>query len=196
MIKLNHRTPEENRQECIDILRGTCREGIDILISHIENMGYFVAPASFSHHKFEGGLLCHSLEVYHAAMEFRSKKIVEGVNEDVLPVESIAISALMHDLCKADCLRYDNESHSVKCVKHGREHSPRSVRKVQESGFVLTPAEKDAILWHMGGAAIEPDSRMREVHMLENPLTDIIFMADGYSIGGRHNNHRKKMSRL
>ena len=142
-------------------------------------MGYFVAAGSKKHHRFEGGLLSHSLETYHKAMELREKMIEKGCDLDLLPVGSVVIASLMHDLCKADELRYDPVSRSVYSLKKTHGHSQRSVRQVGYSGFELTPMETDAILWHMGGKRYHED---RWKHFSSHPLSHIIYWADKYSI--------------
>ena len=75
MAKHIHKTLEQKKEECIELLRSTKRDGIESLIEHITEMGYFIAPGSYQHHRFKGGLMSHSLEVYQKALELRKKKI-------------------------------------------------------------------------------------------------------------------------
>ena len=152
-------------------------------------MGYFEAPGSLKHHRFVGGLVSHSLETYHKAMELREEKIREGFTPDQMPEESVIISALMHDLCKADVLRYSSETHKAYVCKSHKGHSQRSVRQIGYSGFQLTILEKEAILWHMGGERICPDKQKRVIYYQSHPLSDIIRRADGKSIGESKRRH-------
>lgn len=181
-----HKTLEEKTEECKKLLRDTGRSKIDDLINHITRMGYFEAPASYKHHRFVGGLVSHSLETCHKAMQLREEKILQGVSPEELPKESVVIAALMHDLCKADALRFNTVTRRVYSVKRTNGHSARSVRQVGYSGFVLTDAEKDAILWHMGGKRYKED---RHVHFVNHPLSEIIFNADKRSIGEAKRRH-------
>lgn len=174
-----HKSLKEKEAECKALLLSTRRPKIEALINHIERMGYFIAPGSLKHHRFEGGLVSHSLETYHKAMELRAKKIAHGGNPDSMPEESVIIATLMHDLCKADALRFSNETRNSYCVKKTHGHSARSVRQVGYSGFELTAAEKDAILWHMGGNKFPEDKRD---HFRKHPLADIVYHADKRSI--------------
>lgn len=176
-------TLNEMENECKALLMKTNRPKIDALIKHIERMGFFIAPGSLGHHRFVGGLLRHSLETYHKAMELRERKIGQGVDASLMPIESVVIAALMHDLCKADALRYSIESHKVYAAKKTHGHSSRSVRQVGYSGFVLTEAEKLAILWHMGGKKMRGN---RQDHFKSHPLSEIIYWADKLSIRERH----------
>lgn len=184
-----HKTLEEKKAECLALLRSTGRDNIESLISYIDHMGYFIAPGSMQHHRFEGGLVSHSLETFKKAMELREAKIAAGVDADLMPEASVIISALMHDLCKADALRFAATTRSVFSVKKTSGHSSRSVRQIGYSGFRLTEDEKDAILWHMGGKKFHED---KHDHFKTHPLADIIYHADKKSIGeakARHHQH-------
>ena len=190
-----HKTIEQKKEECITLLRSTNRDKIEDLITHITSMGYFEAPGSLKHHRFVGGLVSHSLETYHKAMELREEKIREGFTPDQMPEESVIISALMHDLCKADVLRYSSETHKAYVCKSHKGHSQRSVRQIGYSGFQLTILEKEAILWHMGGERICPDKQKRVIYYQSHPLSDIIRRADGKSIGESKRRHHPEMYR-
>lgn len=172
---------EQKKEECLALLRSTHRDKIEDLIAHITKMGYFEAPGSLSHHRFKGGLVSHSLETYYEALKLREHKIHKGFDPSEMPDDSIIITALMHDLCKADTLRYSHTLHSVVELKH-TDHSARSVRQIGYSGFLLTSAEEDAILMHMGGKKRIKDDLKRQEHFKTHPLADIIFKADKYSI--------------
>ena len=189
-----HKTIEQKKEECITLLRSTNRDKIEDLITHITSMGYFEAPGSLKHHRFVGGLVSHSLETYHKAMELREEKIRDGFSPDLMPKDSVIIAALMHDLCKADALRYSKTLHRTIEIKQ-TDHSARSVRKVRSSGFILTPAEEDAILMHMGGKRRIKDEIKRKEHFMENPLSDIIHRADGKSIGESKRRHHPEQYR-
>ena len=186
-----HKSLKQKEEECLALLLSTNRPRIEDLINHITKMGYFIAPGSLKHHRFVGGLVSHSLETYHKAMEFRRNKIKDGFLPDAMPEESVIIAALMHDLCKADVLRYNSEKRKAYECKSYKGHSARSVRQVGYSGFTLTPLEKDAILWHMGGERICPDKGQRIEHFKHNPLSDIIRKADGKSIGESKRRHHQ-----
>ena len=158
-------------------------------------MGYFEAPGSLKHHRFIGGLVSHSLETYYNAIELREEKIREGFTPDQMPEDSVIIAALMHDLCKADVLRFNTKLRKVYVCKGYNGHSQRSVRQVGYSGFHLTQAEKEAILWHMGGKHIYPNKQDRVDYYQSHPLSDIIRRADGNSIGESKRRHHPNKSR-
>ena len=157
------KTMEENKLEFIKIYNENIkREGADKLLDYIQNVSdFFVAPASGRRHSaFEGGLCVHSLNVYN-----RFKKIVMaeyGENyQEVISDESIAIIALLHDLCKVNTYTVDYRNQKVdgqwiqvpyfaynNTLPYG--HGEKSVYII--SGFMrLTREEAMAINWHMGG---------------------------------------------
>ena len=76
------------------------RDGAEALRDWLEKSDFFNAPASTRFHgSHPGGLLDHSLNVYH-----RLKHLVEHCwpTEDKPSDETIAIVALLHDLCKVN----------------------------------------------------------------------------------------------
>ena len=98
---------ERNKQEFIELLRSTKREGIEDLINWLsEKSDFFEAPSSTIYHcNYPGGLCQHSLNVYYAARDFYEtyKKLsLPEKNVESIPMESIIITALLHDLCKAN----------------------------------------------------------------------------------------------
>jgi hypothetical protein len=137
------------------------REGADKLLEWLEKSDFFTAPASTRFHSnFEGGLCVHTVNVYN-----RYKKLLMAEYGDnysnVISEESIAIIALLHDICKVNT--YKTEYRNVKVdgtwtqqpyfsveddLPYG--HGEKSVYMI--SGFIkLTREEAMAINWHMGG---------------------------------------------
>lgn len=156
------KTIEENKEEFIKIFNENIkREGADKLLDYLLNVSdFFVAPASGRRHSaYEGGLCAHSLNVYK-----RYKKIIlSEYGEDysnTISDESIAIIALLHDLCKVNTYTVDYRNQKVdgqwiqvpyfaynNSLPYG--HGEKSVYII--SGFMrLTREEAMAINWHMG----------------------------------------------
>ena len=153
---------EENKQKFLEIFNTYVhREGAGKLLEWLETTDFFTAPASTKFHSaYEGGLCKHSLNVYE-----RFKKLLEmefGAElEKYISQESIALIALLHDICKANT--YKVEYRNVKVdgdwvqqpfytiqdsLPYG--HGEKSVYII--NGFLrLTREEAMAINWHMGG---------------------------------------------
>lgn len=138
------------------------REGADKLLDYLLNKSdFFTAPASTRfHYDFEGGLCSHSLNVYYRLIKLLESEYGENWKEEVSP-ESVAIVALLHDLCKTNYYKvsYRNvkkdgvwESQPYYTVEDELPygHGEKSVYII--SGFMrLTREEAMAINWHMGG---------------------------------------------
>lgn len=137
------------------------REGSDKLLEWLQSSDFFTAPASTRFHSaYEGGLCEHSLKSYYRFIQNLDMEF-DGDWEDKISAESVAIIALLHDVCKADY--YKVEYRNVK--KDGAwesvpyysiedklpyGHGEKSVYII--SSFIrLTREEAMAINWHMGG---------------------------------------------
>ena len=75
------------------------REGADGLLQWLTESDFFVAPASTRFHgSHEGGLLQHSLNVY----DYLKRNVEQAGLQDTYSPETIAVSALLHDVCKVN----------------------------------------------------------------------------------------------
>lgn len=82
-------------EEIKELLCSTGREGMELLISYMEENGFFDAPCSTRYHlAYKGGLAEHSLNVYTLMSKLKALLYPE------LPEESVIICALLHDLGK------------------------------------------------------------------------------------------------
>lgn len=146
------------REEFIKILQNTNREGMDKLLEFIEKSDFFKAPASTKYHgNYEGGLLEHSMKVY----EILKQKVQNSVIELNVREESLAIIALLHDICKVNFYKVDyrnakNEFGEWEKVPYYTiddtipyGHGEKSVMMLTEY-IKLTSEEKYCIRWHMG----------------------------------------------
>lgn len=133
------------------------RSGSQELLDWLSKTDFFTAPASTKFHcACLGGLVQHSVKVYEVMME-------KHFDEENDSMESFAICALLHDLCKAQF--YKVSSRNVKNETTGAwEKQPYySVEDVfpyghgEKSVFLierfmrLKTSEAMAIRWHMGG---------------------------------------------
>ena len=146
------------REEFLELLKSTEREGKDKLIEFIEKTDFFKAPASTKYHgNYEGGLLEHSMKVY----ELLIQKVKNSPIEINTPEESLILIALLHDICKVNFYKVDyrnakNEFGEWEKVPYYTiedtipyGHGEKSVMMLTEY-IKLTSEEKYAIRWHMG----------------------------------------------
>lgn len=148
----------------VDVLMLTGREGMWNVIGKLIELGFFSAPASTAFHLNEkGGLLKHSINVYREAMAIRQKQI-ELCPEIAkrLPADSVAIAALLHDVCKAEIYREATRSwkladgswekrtgYDVDYSSFPVGHGEKSVIRLLQWGLSMTDDEILAIRWHM-----------------------------------------------
>ncbi len=153
-----------NRERFIEIYRRDIkREGADSLLSYLmsDASDFFRAPASTRYHgAYEGGLVEHSLNVYDNLCDYLARKRVKDVYGFEYSAESIAIAALLHDLCKinfyVESTRNVKENGVWKSVPYYTiddrlpyGHGEKSVYIA--SGYMrLTRDEAFAIRYHMG----------------------------------------------
>lgn len=179
-----------NREKFIEIFRSTVkREGADRLLDYlIEKTDFFTAPASTRFHgAYEGGLLEHSLNVYECLCDFVKRPRFRDTYGFVFDEESLAIAALLHDICKTNF--YKTEMRNVKkngvwesvpyytiedTLPYG--HGEKSVYII--SGFLkLTRDEAFAIRYHMGFSGTEDANQVgKALEMF--PLAFALCVAD------------------
>ncbi len=185
---------DKNKERFCSILRATERENIDYVIEDLEDLGFFEAPASAQGHgAYPGGLLEHSLNVYDAAMATRTSVLaVRPDLEKELLEDSIAISALLHDVCKADFYKLakkkrrneigmyeDVESYEIHDENFPVGHGEKSVVMLLRSGLDLTDDEIYAIRWHMGPWNLSrDDERFYRQAGKQSALQGLIHTAD------------------
>lgn len=185
---------DKSRQRFIEILEATGRENINYVIEDLDSWGFFTAPASSQgHYAYPGGLLDHSLNVYDAAMNTREWVVRERPDlEGQLPADSIAIAALLHDVCKADFYElvrkkkrneigtYEEvETYEIRDERFPVGHGEKSVILLLQSGLDLNDEEIYAIRWHMGPWNLSRDDERfyRQAGKL-TPLQSLIHSAD------------------
>ena len=179
------------KQEFIEIFKqNITRPGADALLDYLENKSdFFTAPASARYHSaYEGGLCEHSVNVYHCLVDYLERARVQELYGLEYSPESIAIVALLHDLCKIAC--YKLGSRNVKDASGKWQsvptytfddplpygHGEKSVYIA--NGFIrLTREEAMAIRWHMGFSGPE-DNRMVGQAFQQFPLAFALSTAD------------------
>lgn len=140
------------------------RDGADKLLSYLtsESCDFFNAPASTRFHSaYAGGLCDHSVNVYYCLKDYLARDRVKDTYGLTVSDESIAIVALLHDLCKINCYKPSTRNvkdshgvwHTVPTFTYDDDmpygHGEKSVYII--SGYMrLTREEAFAIRYHMG----------------------------------------------
>ena len=170
---------------CGDVIK---RDGIGELLLWLEKTDFFTAPASTKFHgNYDGGLCEHSLLVHKALQNLISAFGVQGITE-----ETIAIAALLHDLCKVNF--YKKGFRNVKDEETNQwikkeiyeiddqlplGHGEKSCLLIQRF-MKLTVDEVLAIRYHMGGfdAAVKGGDYGMAKAQTMSPLVTLLQAAD------------------
>lgn len=189
-------TTEAAKEVFVEELMKTNRPGIDKVIDGLEEIGFFTAPASSKHHLAEpGGLLRHSVNVYMQAIAIRSAEIeIRPEIEEKVPLESVAVAALLHDVCKSEVykvvekFRKDKDGKWEKYNAYEQDytamplgHGEKSVIRLLRMGLKLTNDELLAIRWHMANWDMPESFEARgnfNAACEKCPLLSIIIAAD------------------
>lgn len=180
------------KEEFVTIYRENIkRDGADRLLDYMlsDHSDFFTAPASTRFHgAHAGGLLEHSLNVYHCLKDYLSRPRAKELYRMDYSEESIALCALLHDICKMNFYKVDyrnakNEAGVWEKVPYYTiednlpyGHGEKSVYII--SGYMrLAREEAFAIRYHMGFSGVEDKNNVgRSFEMF--PLAFALSVAD------------------
>lgn len=172
------------------------KEGVKELMDWLENeTDFYTAPASTKFHgNYKGGLVEHSINVYYSLINYAHLFKAEDVGYwEQMPESSLIITALFHDLCKANFYKPDTRNvknngkwEQVDCFSIDDQfpygHGEKSVYLLNK--FIkLTDEEALAIRWHMGAydnAVKGGDYSLSKVYDT-NPLAFALHQADEFA---------------
>ena len=159
------------------------RQGAEELLEWIKRTDFFTAPASTRYHcAFEHGLVMHSVSVFNTMVE-------KHFDAETDSMESFAICALLHDLCKAQF--YKVSTRNVKNEKTGQwekvpyysiddmfpyGHGEKSVFLIERK-MRLKIEEAAAIRWHMGEFGAKNSNTISQAYD-RYPLAVKLHLAD------------------
>jgi len=167
------------------------RPGADKLLEYLKSNSsdFFTAPSSTRYHgAYEGGLVEHSINVYHCLVDYLSRNRVKELYQMDYSSESVAIVALLHDLCKINFYSVDyrnakNDKGVWEKVPYYRiedtmpyGHGEKSVYIIS-SYMKLSREESFAIRYHMGFSGIEDKNSIGKAFEMF-PLAFAVSVAD------------------
>ena len=194
---------DTNNKYLADRLRATGRRGIEEVIKQLyKEHGFFDAPASSAFHLNEpGGLVQHSINVYQTALKVRDLVVATRPElADRLTDDSIAIAALLHDVCKSDVYKMKDKfrkdaqgrwetyrGYEVDYSDFPMGHGEKSVIMLLRMGLDLTDDEMMAIRWHMSAwdLAFQSAEEKSSLNAARErcPLLTVLQAADQISAG-------------
>ncbi len=183
--------------------REITRPGADKMLEFLQSpkSDFFTAPASTRFHgAYEGGLCDHSINVYECLKDYMERPRVKELYGLEVSNETIAIVALLHDVCKIKC--YKKGKRNIKdesgkwisvdtyeyddTLPYG--HGEKSVYMI--SPYIqLTREEAFAIRYHMGFSGSEDERNVGKAFEMF-PLAFALSTADmeaTYFIEGKEN---------
>lgn len=152
---------KDNTENFKQLLMATKRTGIEAVLNWLEHAtDFFTAPASTRFHgSYEGGLLEHSINTYNALKVLNETELTDKH----LLKDTVAIIALLHDICKANTYKVvdrwrkdkNNKWEQYKTYEFNEDeplgHGEKSIFILQRLGLQMTEQEVYMIRWHMGG---------------------------------------------
>ena len=140
------------------------RDGADKLLEYLlsEKSDFFTAPASTKYHgDYDMGLVTHSVNVYYCLKDYLSRARCLSEYKMNYSDETIALVALLHDVCKIKCYHkylrnVKNEEGVWEQVAAFNFEDPEPFGHGEKSVFLiskflrLTNEEAYAIRYHMG----------------------------------------------
>ena len=167
------------------------REGADKLLEYLlsPSSDFFVAPASARFHSsYEGGLCEHSMNVYHCLKGYLDSAHCREQLGLSYSDESMAIVALLHDLCKINVYKkgfrnVKDERGAWQRVDTFEYDDPMPYGHGEKSVYMITPfmkltrEEAFAIRYHMGYSSTE-DPRNVSAAFEMFPLAFALSVAD------------------
>ena len=182
---------EQAKEQFLQIYKNNIkRDGADKLLDYILKSDFFSAPASTRFHSsFDGGLCVHTINCYNRFLSLIKTEYGDNY-ENIISNESIAIIALLHDICKTDYYKVEFRNVKVNDVWEKQPfytvadnlpygHGEKSVYII--SGFMkLTREEAFAINWHMGAfdARVQGGSYALKDAFYKFPTTFLFHLAD------------------
>ena len=195
------------KEEFISIYKENIkREGADKLLEFLQKSDFFTAPSSTRYHgAYEGGLVQHSVNVYHCLKDYLSRPRTKELYGMDYSDETIALVSLLHDICKVNF--YVTDYRNKKNEETGKwekvpyytindtipyGHGEKSVYIL--SGYFygdarLTREEAFAIRYHMGFSGVEDKNtigRALEMYPLALAL-NVADMEASYYLEGSEN---------
>lgn len=167
------------------------RPGAEKLLDYLKSdaSDFFTAPSSTRFHgSYEGGLVEHSVNVYQCLTDYLTRPRTKEVYNMDYSEETVALVALLHDLCKINF--YKTDYRNAKNAQGQWErvpyytiddtlpygHGEKSVYII--SGFMrLSREEAFAIRYHMGFSGIEDRNAIGKAFEMF-PLAFALSVAD------------------
>lgn len=180
------------KDEFLEIYRSKIeRRGAQQLLDYLTSdaSDFFIAPSSTRYHgSHEGGLVEHSVNVYHCLTDYLSRPRTKELYRMDYSEETVALVALLHDICKLNFYKVDyrnakNDKGIWEKVPYYTiddtlpyGHGEKSVY-ILSSYMRLSREEAFAIRYHMGFSGCEDKNSIGKAFEMF-PLALALHVAD------------------
>ena len=180
------------KDEFLEIYRSKIeRRGAQQLLDYLTSdaSDFFIAPSSTRYHgSHEGGLVEHSVNVYHCLTDYLSRPRTKELYRMDYSEETVALVALLHDICKLNFYKVDyrnakNDKGVWENVPYYTiddslpyGHGEKSVC-ILSSYMRLSREEAFAIRYHMGFSGCEDKNSIGKAFEMF-PLALALHVAD------------------
>lgn len=143
-------TKKDRIEQFKTIMKPAFPAGMKVMIDSLNDLGFFEAPASVSHHgNYSGGLFDHSICVTNCLIDLTQRLELKWSRES-----SPYLIGMFHDLCKCDNYKRCPEGADPEHWEYNNAailtgHGDKSVIMLQKL-VTLTDEEIACIRWHMG----------------------------------------------
>jgi len=180
------------KEEFVEIYQSKIqRKGADKLLEYLtsDTSDFFTAPSSTRYHgAYEGGLVEHSLNVYHCLCDYLTRPRTKELYRMDYSEETVALVSLLHDICKLNFYKIDYRNaknaqgvwekvpyYTIEdTLPYG--HGEKSVYIIS-SYMRLSREESFAIRYHMGFSGIEDKNSIGKAFEMF-PLAFALSVAD------------------
>ena len=142
------------KEKIIKLLKSTERKGIENLIKHMEQGGFFKSPCSSQYHLCkEGGLAEHSLNVFEKMWDISAALGFAFQDNQIEKRNSITIVSLLHDLGKMG--QYNKRNYVENMISDRNGGYKQSEKKPFTTNATLLPVPHEIRSIHIASQFIE-----------------------------------------
>lgn len=186
------------REQIISLLKKVLLCDTSKLLEYLDDSGFYYRPSSIKgHHNFPGGLAEHSLGVYNIMKEWNTllpndrrtswlyRRFIKGepiacdILNEKMSDDEMLITALCHDLCKAERFYLNGRRIKMHRSESNHLHSELSVKRLKENN-INNPEINQAVRAHMRLFPHKKDAKLSswQIESRKSILAITVWAAD------------------
>ena len=198
------------REQIISLLKKVLLYDTSKLLEYLDDSGFYYRPSSIKgHHNFPGGLAEHSLGVYNIMKEWNTlspndrrtswlyRNFIKGepiacdILNEKMSDDEMLITALCHDLCKAERFYLNGRRIKMHRSESNHLHSELSVKRLKENN-INYPEINQAVRAHMRLFPHKKDAKLSawQIESRKSILAIAVWAADKLDASRHPAGHR------